>query len=127
MGEKIYGAIAGRSFARESFIAAKCKSKILAPFCYTDTCHSLLFNFWLEKILIPELKVGQVLIMDNATFHKSQATHELIKKAECEILFLPPYSPDLNPIETFWANFKKIVAANLSKSSTLAPTIDYFF
>ncbi|WP_368668652.1 transposase [Neochlamydia sp. S13] len=51
IGEKIYGAIAGRSFARESFIAAKCKSKILAPFCYTGTCNSLLFNFWLEKII----------------------------------------------------------------------------
>lgn len=77
--------------------------------------------------MIPELKAGQVLIMDNATFHKSQATDELIKKAGCEILFLPPYSPDLNPIETFWANFKKIVAANLSKFSTLAQTIDYSF
>ncbi|KIC71470.1 hypothetical protein DB41_BB00040 [Neochlamydia sp. TUME1] len=69
--------------------------------------------------MIPELKTGQVLIMDNATFYKSQATHELIKKAGCEILFLPPYSPDLNPIETFWANFKKIVAANLSSTTSL--------
>jgi putative transposase len=77
--------------------------------------------------LIPELKAGQVVIMDNATFHKSQTTHELIKEAGCEILFLPPYSPDLNPIETFWANFKKIVAANLNKFSTLAQTIDYSF
>ncbi|KIC72107.1 hypothetical protein DB41_KU00030 [Neochlamydia sp. TUME1] len=74
-----------------------------------------MFNFWLEKILIPELKARQVLIRDNATFYKLQTTHELIKKAGCEILFLPPYSSDLNPIETFWANFKKIVAANLNK------------
>ncbi|KIC77143.1 hypothetical protein DB41_CX00090 [Neochlamydia sp. TUME1] len=58
--------------------------------------------------------------MDNATFHKSPTTHELIKKAGCEILFLLPYSPSFNPIGTFWANFKKIVAANLNKFSTLA-------
>ncbi|WP_349305295.1 transposase [Neochlamydia sp. AcF65] len=95
--------------------------------CYTGTCNSLVFNFWLEKKLIPELRVGQVLIMDNATLYKSQATHELIKKAGCEILFLPPYSPGLNLIETFWPNFKKIVAANLSTSSTLAkPLINLF-
>jgi putative transposase len=65
--------------------------------------------------------------MDNATFHKSQTTHELIKKVKCEILFLFPYSPDLSPIGTFWANFKKIVGANLNKFSTLAQTVDYSF
>ncbi|BBI17119.1 transposase [Neochlamydia sp. S13] len=100
---------------------------MVAPFCYTSTCNCLLFNFWLEKTLIPKLKAEQVLIRGNATFHKLQTTHEPIKKAGCEILFLSPYSPDSNPIETFWANFKKIVAASLSKFSTLAQTIDYSF
>ncbi|KIC73648.1 hypothetical protein DB42_BV00350 [Neochlamydia sp. EPS4] len=74
---------------------------MVAPFCYTSTCNCLLFNFWLEKTLIPELKAGQVLIRGNATFHRSQTTHEPIKKAGCEILFLSPYFPDLSPIETF--------------------------
>ncbi len=64
------------------------------------------FNTWIEKVLLSELKHGQVVILDNAAFHKSQRTKELIKSVGCELLFLPPYSPDLNPIEKFWANFK---------------------
>jgi transposase len=82
---------------------------------------------WLENFLIPELKPGQVVIMDNATFHKSQQSQELIKKSGCQILFLPPYSPDLNPIEKFWANFKQMVRANLEKIQNLAKAIDSSF
>ncbi|MBL3285086.1 IS630 family transposase domain protein [Rickettsiales endosymbiont of Paramecium tredecaurelia] len=50
---------------------------------------------------IKELKSDQVVIMDNASFHKSKKTKELIKSVNCRIIFLPPYSPDLNPIEKF--------------------------
>ena len=65
--------------------------------------------------------------MDNATFHKSQKSQELIKKSGCQILFLPPYSPDLNPIEKFWANFKQMVRKNLEKIQNLAKAIDSSF
>lgn len=51
----------------------------------------------------------------------------MIEKAGCQLLFLPPYSPDLNPIETFWANFKKKVLNSLSYFSSLADTIDQTF
>ncbi|SPJ31676.1 unnamed protein product [Candidatus Protochlamydia amoebophila UWE25] len=126
-GKKVYSAVSGHLFARESFIAAKCQSKIFATFCYTGTCHTILFNTWLEKILIPELKTGQLFIMDHATFHKSKKTKYLIEQAGCKILFLPSYSPDLNPIEVFWANFKQLVRLSLNKLSSLAKAIDYFF
>lgn len=126
-GEKIYGAIFGKRYARESFIAAKVESKIIAPFCYTGTCDTLLFNLWLKDFLIPVLRKGQVVIMDNASFHKSQNSRRLIERAGCKVLFLPPYSPDLNPIETFWANFKKLIQNNLGKFKTLAEAIDFSF
>lgn len=103
----VYGAISGTRFCRESFIAALSQSRILVPFCYTGTCDTSLFNIWLKQVLVPELKQGQVVILDNASFHKSKTSIEIIEKAGCEILFLPPYSPDLNPIEKFWANFKR--------------------
>jgi transposase len=114
-------------FARESFVAAKVESRILAPFCYKGTCDTQLFNMWLKDFLIPELKPGQVVIMDNATFHKSEESQRLIKEAGCRILFLPPYSPDLNPIEIFWSNFKKMVQSNLEKLTALAEAIDLSF
>lgn len=82
---------------------------------------------WLKDFLIPELKPGQVVIMDNATFHKSEESRKLIEKAGCRILFLPAYSPDLNPIEVFWANFKKMVRSNLERVKSLAEAIDFSF
>ena len=65
--------------------------------------------------------------MDNATFHKSHKTRELIKSAGCEILFLPPYSPDLNPIEVFWANLKKNIQNKLKTLKNLSGAIDEAF
>lgn len=65
--------------------------------------------------------------MDNASFHKSEESKQLLQEAGCRILFLPPYSPDLNPIEKFWANFKKMVRSNLEKIQTLAEAIDFSF
>ncbi|WP_353307228.1 transposase [Spiroplasma ixodetis] len=57
-------------------------------------------------MLIPVLKHGQIIVLDNATFHKSKLTQELIENAGCKLLFLPPYSPNLNPIEHFWFAIK---------------------
>ena len=60
-----------------------------------------LFNRWVEHFLIKELPPGQVVVMDNASFHKSPKTRELIESVGCRLIFLPPYSPNLNPIEKF--------------------------
>lgn len=127
LGKPVIGAVSGKRYQRESFVAAKVNGKIVAPFCYQGTCDTNLFNFWVEQFLIPVLKPGQVVILDNATFHKSQKTKELISSADCRVIFLPPYSPDLNPIERFWANLKRTIRENLKKFKTLSETIDYSF
>jgi len=62
--------------------------------------------------------------MDNAAFHKSEDTKMLIKKAGCQLLFLPPYSPDLNPIEKFWGNLKAKIKKIIGKFTTLSEAID---
>lgn len=126
-GEKVYGEISGKRFGRESFVAAKCGSEILAPFCFQGTCNTDLFNLWIEKFLCPTLKPNQIVVMDNATFHKSEKTKMLIENAGCRLLFLPPYSPDFNPIEIFWANFKAKIRSNIHTFSTLALAIDHAF
>jgi len=126
---EVYGAISGMRYARESFIAAQKEEQILAPFCYRGTCDTILFNLWVKDFLLPELKPGQVVIMDNAAFHKSQETKQLIEAAGCRVFFLPPYSPDLNPIELVWANLKKKVQGILEriKGIKLADAIDAAF
>ena len=65
--------------------------------------------------------------MDNAAFHKSEQTKLLIENAGCRLLFLPPYSPDLNPIEKFWANLKAKIKRIIKNFSTLAQAVDEAF
>ena len=111
-------------FARESFISGLHNGKLLSPMCFQGTCNSELFNIWLKEVLIPNLKPGQVLILDNASFHRSEKSKTLVEEAACELLFLPPYSPDLNPIEKCWANLKVKIRELLSKHGKLHETID---
>lgn len=70
-------------------------------------CNSNVFNNWLERELLPQLPAGTLIILDNAAFHKTEMTRKLVEKFNCKLLFLPPYSPHLNPIEHLWANIKR--------------------
>lgn len=126
-GQKVFGEISGKRYDRESFIAGKSGKQIIAPMCFKGTCNTELFNAWVEQSLIPELRAGQVVILDNATFHKSKKTKELIEKAGCELLFLPPYSPDLNPIEKFWAHLKANIRSTITNFNNLSYAIEYAF
>ena len=126
-GQKVYGEISGKRYSRESFIAGLCNGRVVAPLCFDGACDTLLFNYWLEHCLIPELKPNQVVVIDNASFHKSEQTKMLVEKANCKLLFLPPYSPDLNPIEKLWANLKTKIKAIAKTFQTLRESIDCAF
>jgi transposase len=127
-GQKVYGEVSGRKYERQSFIAGKTGSKVIAPFCFQGTCNTQVFNTWIEKVLLPTLRPGQVVIMDNASFHKSTRTRELIESVVgCKVLFLPPYSPDLNPIEKVWANFKRSLSGIIQNFKSLSNALDYLF
>lgn len=78
-------------------------------------------------MLIPNLRPGQIIIMDNASFHKSAKTRELIESAGCKLLYLPPYSPELNPIEKTWANIKRKITAFLETGQDLLSSINHAF
>ena len=83
--------------------------QLIAPMYFEGNTDTEIFNQGIEEFLIPELKPNQVVIMDNAAFHKSQKTKELIESENCKLLYLPPYSPDFNPIEQKWGHVKNSV------------------
>ena len=80
-------------------IAALCDHNLIAPFTVEGACNRTVFETWLETCLLPTLVTGQVVVMDNATFHKGGRIEQLVQNAGCKVLYLPPYSPDLNKIE----------------------------
>ena len=64
---------------------------------FNESCNTKLFEAWVEQFLIKEIQPDQYIIMDHASFHKSNRTKALIESIGCKVIFLPPYSPDLNP------------------------------
>jgi transposase len=100
--ERVYGEKSGKKFARQNTIAGWKAGKIVAPMGYQCNCDAKVVETWAEKILISELSPGDVVVMDNARFHNPGRLRNVIERAGCRLIFLPPYSPDLNPIEHFW-------------------------
>jgi transposase len=76
------------------------------PMSFEGCCNTDVVNAYFEQMLLPVLPPGSVIVIDNARFHQSPTTHKLVEEAGCQLLFLPTYSPDLNPIEHLWASFK---------------------
>ena len=105
-GQKIITKISGRKFKRTNIVAEICQGKWVAPLQYDCTTDSVLFEYWFENCLLEELDEGSTIVLDNATFHRKSVLSDLARKYKCEVLFLPPYSPDLNPIEKKWAWIK---------------------
>ncbi len=98
-GQPVFGHIRGRKYKRCGIVAAKTADKILAPLQYSGTMDSALFELWFSNQLLPSLNKGTIIVMDNASFHSRKRLVCVAQNAECRLLFLPPYSPELNPLK----------------------------
>jgi transposase len=96
-----------------SLLAALHRHDLIVPFVFEGTCNTALFEAYIEHCLVPVLKPGQIVIYDNARFHQSAKARQLIEGTGGTQRFLPPYSPDLNPIEHCWFPFKQRVRTSL--------------
>lgn len=98
--------------------------ELVAPMEYEGYTNSEIFLSWIKLALCKELKPDQVVIMDNASFHKSALVKKLIESVGCTLIYLPLYSPDLNLIEHIWANLKRYIRANHSRQDNLSLAIE---
>ena len=71
---------------------------------------------YVEKVLAPSLRPGDIVVMDNLSAHKLQKVEEIINSCHAELRFLPPYSPDLNPIENMWSKVKQILRGLMARA-----------
>lgn len=125
-GQRVSGLISGHRRPRTSLLAAHLENTFAAPLLFAGTCNTLLFNAWLKQHLCPLLHDQHVVVMDNVPFHQSAQTKALIHATGATLLFLPPYSPDFNPIEHDFATLKRLREYNEHQSlDTLVKTYKY--
>lgn len=106
IGQRFYALKSGKRTERISWITALSQGNLFAPMTFKGSCNRDLFEMWLQECLVPQLQRGDVIVIDNASFHRSGAIDEIVAEAGCEIWYLPAYSPDLNKIEHWWFGLK---------------------
>lgn len=92
-----------------TFLAALRHDRITAPFVLDGPINGDAFTAYVEQVLVPTLRPGDVVVLDNLGSHKSTKVRRLIRAAGAHLIFLPPYSPDLNPIEQVFAKLKTLL------------------
>jgi transposase len=92
-----------------TFLAALRHDRIDAPCVIDGPINGETFLAYVEQVLVPVLRPGDIVVMDNLGSHKSKATRKAIRAAGARLFFLPPYSPDLNPIEQVFAKLKHLL------------------
>lgn len=105
-GERCYGIHDWHPSKRTNVIGALIEKSLLTVSIFNCNINGAVFNCWVEQDLIPKLPANSVIVMDNAAFHKNEDLKTIIEESGHTIEYLPPYSPDLNPIEPKWFQAK---------------------
>lgn len=105
-GQRLIGKIPNGHWKITTFVAGLRNDAITAPFVIDQPMNGVIFRAYLEQCLVPTLKPGDIVVMDNLPAHKNEDVRKIIEAAGAKLLYLPPYSPDLNPIEMAFAKLK---------------------
>jgi transposase len=115
-GARIHDAAPQGNWKILTILGAISTRGMIATMTIEEATDADIFLAYLEQVLCPALKPGDVVVMDNLSAHKVDGVRQLIKTAGAELLYLPPYSPDLNPIEKAWAKLKQLLRAARTRS-----------
>jgi transposase len=108
-GQRLVAAVPHGHWRTMTFLAALRVDRIEAPCVFDGPINGRRFTAYVEQFLVPTLKHGDVVVMDNLGSHKGEAVRRAIRGAGAHLIFLPPYSPDLNPIEQLFAKLKTLL------------------
>jgi len=109
LGERLTAKVPHGHWKTMTFLAALRHDRIDAPFVFDGPINGERFLLYVENELVPTLKQGDIVILDNLGSHKSKGVRTAIRAVGARLLFLPPYSPDLNPIEQFFSKLKHLL------------------
>ncbi len=105
-GDRLVGKAPHGHWRTYTFLAALRVDRVEAPYLFDGPINGERFLTWVEQALVPTLRPGDVVVLDNLGSHKGKAVRRAIRSAGAHLLFLPAYSPDLNPIEQLFAKLK---------------------
>lgn len=108
-GERLRMGLPHGHWKTTTFVAGLTMRGMIAPFVLGGPINRAAFEAYVEKVLVPELHPGDIVIMDNLSSHKGPRTRAMIEDVGATLLFLPPYSPDFNPIEKAFAKLKAML------------------
>ncbi len=106
-GERVVEATPGTSGPHYTLVAALGLKGVQAPLLLEGAMTRLTFEVYIEDVLAPTLRRGEIVLMDNLSAHKGNQVRATLEARGVQVIFLPPYSPDLNPIEKCWAKVKQ--------------------
>lgn len=116
-GERVREATPQGHWRTVTMLAALTTRGLQSPMTIESATDGDVFLAYLEQVLCPRLRAGQVVIMDNLSAHKVAGVRQFIESTGAHLLYLPPYSPDFNPIEQAWSKIKQLLRA--AKARTL--------
>jgi len=108
-GKRLVAKVPHGHWRTMTFLAALRSDQITAPCVFDGPINGQSFLAYVEQVLVPTLKPGDIVVMDNLGSHNGQAVRRAIRSAKAKLFFLPPYSPDLNPIEQVFAKLKTLL------------------
>ena len=108
-GERVVADVPHGHWGTTTMIGAVRLHGVDAAMVIEAATNAMVFETYVEQVLVPTLRPGDVVVMDNLSAHKSVAVREAIEAVGAELLFLPPYSPDFNPIESMWSKVKQFL------------------
>lgn len=108
-GRRIHEATPGSHWKIMTILGAISTRGMIATMTIEEATDTEIFLAYLDHVLCPQLRLGDVVVMDNLSSHKVKGVRERIEAAGAELLYLPPYSPDLNPIEKAWSKLKLLL------------------
>jgi transposase len=121
-GQRLDGPVPHGHWKTTTFVAGLTSRGFIAPYVVDGAMNGRLFQAWVAQMLTPELRPGDLVIMDNLAAHKAKTVRLAIQARGARLLYLPPYSPDLNPIEQAFAKLKALLRA--AKERTVSGLCD---
>ena len=115
-GERARGSVPRNYGQPTTLIAALAPTGLGAAMTLEGAANTAAFTVYVRELLCPTLRLGQIVILDNVSFHRAAGIRELIEAAGCQLLFLPPYSPDFAPIEHAFAKLKTALRAAAART-----------